>query len=455
MLLGVRTACTVRTSSPECRALPSELRRVLISQKAHPSRHGTCNRRSRTIARLPGGRPTQKVTSVDTSYDVVCLSHLRWSFVFQRPQHLLSRCALERRVYFVEEPIFGAGRARLLVTRSEEGVYVLVPHLEDGVADAELEQAAMLRDFLRSEHVLDYVLWYYTPMALPLAAELTPCAVIYDCMDQLCAFKNAPACLVERERELLATADLVFTGGHALFEAKKDLHSNIHAFPSSVDISHFAKARSIREEPADQRSILGPRLGFFGVVDERMDLRLLAGVAAARPDWQLVILGPVVKIDEADLPRAPNIHYLGGKSYAQLPEYIAGWDVALLPFARNESTEFISPTKTPEYLAAGKPVVSTSIRDVVRPYQGLGLVRIADTVLDFVAACEAAMEEPEGVRLLKADAFLSHQSWDKTWRQMRERIDAAVRKGRDTSSVGLNAASGADSESQSAVAGGE
>ena len=106
-----------------------------------------------------------------------------------------------------------------------------------------------------------------------------------------------------------------------------------------------------------------------------MDFELLSGVARARPGWSFVMLGPVVKIDEESLPRAANIHYLGSKSYAELPRYASGWDVALLPFARNESTEFISPTKTPEYLAAGLPVVSTSIRDVVRPYQELGLVQ--------------------------------------------------------------------------------
>jgi glycosyltransferase involved in cell wall biosynthesis len=362
-------------------------------------------------------------------------------------------------VYFVEEPVPTDGATRLVVTRSKEGVYVVVPHVAHlhagDSADAELEQARMLREFLRAERVRDYVLWYYTPMPLPLTKDLAPLAIVYDCMDQLSAFKNAPACLIERERELLATADVVFTGGHALFEAKKHLHSNIHAFPSSVDVSHFGQARLEQDEPEDQRAIPHPRLGFFGVVDERMDLELLAGVAAARPEWQLVILGPVVKIDEADLPRAPNIHYLGSKQYADLPQYISGWDVALLPFARNESTEFISPTKTPEYLAAGKPVVSTSIRDVVRPYEALRLVRIADTVSDFVAACQAAMEEPEGIRTLKVDAFLSHQSWDRTWRGMRERINAAVQRRNRAGILKIAKASAPELEPLDVASGGE
>lgn len=363
---------------------------------------------------------------MNNAYDVVCLSHLRWSFVFQRPQHLLSRCAQERRVFFFEEPVFVDGPTHLELTISEEGVHVAVPHIQHGSERIDEIQAQMLSELLRDQRIERYVLWYYTPMALPFTEQLHPLAVVYDCMDQLAAFKNASPDLVPRERLLLSRADVVFTGGNSLYEDKKSQHSNIHAFPSSVDVAHFAKARVKQDDPADQADIAFPRLGFFGVVDERMDLDLLQGVATAHPDWQLVILGPVVKIDEADLPRAPNIHYLGGKSYGELPAYIAGWSVALMPFARNESTAFISPTKTPEYLAAGRPVVSTSIRDVVRPYQGLGLVRIADTVDSFVAACAAAMAEPAGQRLLLADAFLSHLSWDKTWRDMQAQIDAAI-----------------------------
>src|SRR5687767_5401995 len=244
-------------------------------------------------------------------------------------------------------------------------------------------------------------------------------------MDELASFKNAPAVLKIREAELLGRADLVLTGGQSLYEAKRHQHRNIHPFPSSVDVNHFAQARRIRTDPPDQAGIPHPRLGFFGVIDERMDVDLVDAVAAARPDWHLVLLGPVVKIDAAQLPHRPNIHYLGSKTYAELPEYIAGWDVALLPFARNEATRFISPTKTPEYLAAGKPVVSTSIRDVVRPYGEQGLVHIADTVDAFVEASAACLTAESVARLEVVDAFLAHLSWDSTWRQMRRAITQA------------------------------
>ncbi|HEX8492836.1 MAG TPA: glycosyltransferase family 1 protein [Pyrinomonadaceae bacterium] len=362
-------------------------------------------------------------------FDLVCLSHLRWDFVYQRPQHLLSRSAKQRRTFFIEEPIFDDGPARLDVSTREDGVCVVIPHLPTGEISEVTRDAVLqgLIDSLFEKHAIkNYVLWYYTPMAMAFTRHLKPLAVVYDCMDELSAFKGAPPALREREAELFKRADLVFTGGQSLYEAKRHQHSRVYAFPSSIDAAHFAQAREITEDPADQAHIAHPRLGFFGVIDERFDIELLDGVAQAQPDWQLVMIGPVVKIDPNDLPRRANIHYLGGKSYKELPAYLAGWDVALLLFARNESTRYISPTKTPEYLAAGKPVVSTSIRDVVRPYGQQGLVHIADTVTDFVAAIEAAMNEDEQKRLRQVDAFLAQTSWDRTWANMYELIAGVV-----------------------------
>lgn len=362
---------------------------------------------------------------------LVCLSHLRWDFVYQRPQHLLSRCAKERRVFFVEEPIFSADSPwRLDVSVRESGVWVVVPHLSEGLSQDTVEATlkGMLDDLLAKAQIRDYLLWYYTPMAIPFTRHLEPLLVVYDCMDELSAFKGASPVLKAMEAELFKRADLIFTGGQSIYEAKRNQHPNVYAFPSSIDRAHFAKARNQIEEPADQVEISHPRLGFFGVIDERMDIELVGGIAEARPDWHLVIIGPVVKIDPAILPRHPNIHYLGGKSYQELPAYIAGWDVAMLPFARNESTRFISPTKTPEYLAAGKPVVSTSIRDVVRPYGENGFVKIADTVEDFVAAALELMNQNAGKSgwLSQVDAFLAKTSWDSTWANMMQLIEEAM-----------------------------
>lgn len=378
-----------------------------------------------------GERRSSAAPGATSQYDLLCFSHLRWNFVYQRPQHLLSRCARERRVFFFEEPMLGDGRPRLDVRYHEEGVWVVVPQLPKDLDEPAREQAQRaLVDELRSIYsIRSYVLWMYSPMALGCASHLEPVATIYDCMDELSAFLGAPPALRSRERELFARADLVFTGGRSLYEAKCRQHRSVHCFPSSIEVSHFARARAEQPDPDDQAALSHPRIGYFGVIDERIDLQLLAAVADARPDWQLVMLGPVVKIDVEQLPRRPNIHYLGKKPYAELPAYVAGWDVAMMPFARNDATRYISPTKTPEYLAAGRPVVSTSIRDVVRPYGIERLVSIADQPADFVAALERELAREDRPRWLeRVDQFLDGNSWDTTWKRMRDLIDTACRK---------------------------
>jgi UDP-galactopyranose mutase len=307
---------------------------------------------------------------------------------------------------------------------------VVVPHLPENLSEAEIDaaQKTFLNNLLAEHHIQRYICWYYTPMAVGFTHHLKPLAIVYDCMDELSAFKNAPPTLRDREAHLFQRADLVFTGGQSLYEAKRDQHPNVYAFPSSVDVAHFAQARNLTTDPADQANIPHPRLGFYGVIDERMDLELLAGIADARPDWHIVMIGPVVKINPENLPQRANIHYLGAKQYQELPAYLTGWDLAILPFARNESTRFISPTKTPEYLAAGKPVVSTSIRDVMRPYGQQGMVHIADTVSEFMVAADIAMQmdlQASGW-LSRVDAFLEQISWDRTWASMLKLIEEAI-----------------------------
>lgn len=367
--------------------------------------------------------------------DLVCLSHLRWDFVYQRPQHLLSRCASQRRTFFIEEPIFESSASwRLETSRRECGVWVVVPHLPKGMSQ---EMVSAMLQTLIDELFEEYsiaapILWYYTPIALSFTEQLEACCVVYDCMDELSAFKGASKTLREWETKLFKRADVVFTGGQSLYEAKQHQHSHLHAFPSSIDVAHFAQAKSITVDPPDQACIVHPRLGFYGVIDERMNLELVDGIAEARPDWQLVFIGPVAKIDLDSLPQRPNLYYLGSKSYQELPHYIANWDVALLPFALNESTQFISPTKTPEYLAAGKPVVSTSIRDVIRPYGQEGFVHIADRLEDFIEKIELAMQQgqPEHV-----DAFLAQMSWDQTWAGMMQQVETVILNSRRISNV--------------------
>jgi glycosyltransferase involved in cell wall biosynthesis len=364
---------------------------------------------------------------------LICFSHLRWDFVYQRPQHLLSRFARTSRVFYIEEPVFGAETPNLDISRREDGLRVVVPQLPGDLSEDVRHEVLreLVDELIAQESITAFVAWYYTPMALPWTRHLEPIAIVYDCMDELSLFRGAPAEMVERERELIEVADVVFTGGSSLYEAKRARSDNVHCFPSSVDAAHFRQARVRRPDPADQAEIPHLRLGFAGVIDERMDIELLEELATARPDWHLVLVGPVVKIDPNHLPKLPNIHYLGGKPYAELPRYLAGWDLALLPFALNESTRFISPTKTPEYLAAGLPVVSTPIRDVVSPYGAAELAQIGRTAQDFVQAIERELDRSATERrkwLKRVDGFLSTMSWDRTHERMSALIAQVITK---------------------------
>ncbi len=374
-------------------------------------------------------------TGLNGESAILCFSHLRWDFVFQRPQQLMTRLAQERPVVFWEEPEFvpALEESRLNVRPCRRSaVVVATPQLPSGLAPQQVDAAsrALLDQFVLRLKARRRVLWYYTPMMLPISRHLPADCVVYDCMDELANFKGAPPELLGLERELLERADLVFTGGYSLHEAKRGRHPDVYAFPSSVDRRHFERARSDPSAPRDQRDLPSPRLGFYGVIDERIDLELLAKTADSRPDWAIVMIGPVVKISEAELPRRANIHCLGGKTYDELPDYLSGWDVALMPFAINEATRFISPTKTPEYLAGGRPVVSTPITDVIRQYGDLEGVKIGEGAQGFVAACEQALALPrEGAWLTEADELLAQSGWDQTVERMWALVEARLRHG--------------------------
>jgi DnaJ-domain-containing protein 1 len=360
---------------------------------------------------------------------LIVFCHLRWDFVFQRPQHLMTRLAEHYRILLVEEPIYHEGQAHLKKTAVAPNITVIQPHTPIhswGFHDDQLPTLqTLLADLVPQGE--KPVVWFYTPMALPLLQAFDPALVVYDCMDELAAFKNAPKQLLQRESALLNMADLCFTGGPSLYESKKDRHPNAHCFSSSVDARHFEQAQNRGNSHPDQAHVAHPRLGFYGVIDERFDTELIRQVAAARPQWQIVLVGPVVKIDPKDLPQAPNIHYMGQRNYDDLPKFLAGWDVCLLPFALNDSTKFISPTKVLEYMAAGLPSVSTPITDVKVPYGDV--VAIADTPEKFIAACERmlAMNEDQQAALKeRMRAIVANTSWDKTATRMHELIQTTV-----------------------------
>ncbi|MCC7209913.1 MAG: glycosyltransferase [Anaerolineae bacterium] len=372
--------------------------------------------------------------------DLVCISHLRWDFVWQRPQHLLSRLSKTHRVLFVEEPMVRADlSAPMLEVFQGKGapnvtvMRLLYPGVDGqwiGHGDRRTQHiyARWLTRYLQAESYVRPILWLYTPMAAPFVNVINHRLLIVDVMDQLSAFKGAPAELVKYEQMILPRADLVFTGGVSLYRDKQRFNKATHLFPSGVEVEHFAQAcdRSRIECPAEFAQAARPVLGYFGVIDERMDLDLLRHLAEARPNWSVVMVGPVVKIGHDDLPKAPNLHFVGQRTYDELPRYLAHFDVALIPFALNDATKYLSPTKTLEYLAGRKPVVSTPIHDVVELYGEA--VHVAHNPEQFVQAVEAALAEPADARRAVQDRLLTMHTWNDIASRMNALIQAQLER---------------------------
>ncbi|MDF2812827.1 MAG: glycosyl transferase [Microvirga sp.] len=360
---------------------------------------------------------------------LVCFSHLRWDFVWQRPQHLLTRAAKSYDVLVIEEPVFKPQASpHIELGQRPHGITIAVPVLPEGLSPEDIieEQRDLVTKLIGRKGKVPRVFWYYTPMALAFTSDLECDLCVYDNMDELSLFRGASQALLTMEDELFTRADLVFTGGMSLYEAKRDRHRSVHGFPSSIDFSHFSKARNGRSDPNDQAIIRSPRVGFFGVIDERMDLDLVAAVAERLPGLSIVMIGPVAKIDPALLPQRANIHWLGGRTYDELPPYLSGWDIGFMPFALNDATRFISPTKTPEFLAAGVPVISTPIKDVVNPYGDKGLVEIARDADEVVAKIDLIFARPKAPWLARVDRHLAAGSWDKTWSAMERLISEGL-----------------------------
>ncbi len=386
----------------------------------------------------------------DIASALIVFSHLRWSGVYQRPQHLLSRFAKHIPVIVIEEPVLlsNSNEKPSFRETSDGNVTVLTPLLPDSSTSQfgfcketnRIISRLIEERFPRSSwwggqrfgsgsaHSHKPVVWYYTPMALgALPGSIDPGLVVLDAMDDLASFRNAPRELRDQEEAMLRTADVIFAGGPSLYEARRHRHPSVHCFPSGVDARHFATGAESMAPAADIAALPGPVLGFHGVLDERIDFDLIAKVADSRPNWSLALVGPLAKIEESDLPRRPNISYLGRQQYADLPSFLAGFDVAILPFALNEATRSISPTKTLEYLAAEKPVVSTAIADVVSLYGNV--VRIASDPADFITAVEAALAESGGDRRrrhARAQAHLLEHDWDAIADGMADRMIETV-----------------------------
>ncbi|HEV7838178.1 MAG TPA: glycosyltransferase, partial [Gemmatimonadaceae bacterium] len=370
---------------------------------------------------------------------IIVHSHLRWDFVWQRPQQILSRLAAHAPVLFVEEPIFlddlSTGRVDISVPFAN--VFRAIPHLPGSFRDDQDGAIAAVRSLVQESigdkgqlraRFTNPIQWFYSPVTAPaMLGAFNEIAVVYDCMDELAQFKFAHPDLARRERLLLANADVVFTGGHKLYRSKSRYHDNVHFFGCGVDVAHFSKARAAETEiPADVASLAQPVFGYFGVIDERIDYDLIAQLAEKNPEASVVMVGPVVKVDPASLPKAANIHWLGQRDYSQLPAYVKGFTTCLMPFALNEATEYINPTKTLEYMAGGKPIVSTAVADVVHNFTPV--VRVANSGAEFVSLAASVAENPDAALIAQGLRQAANSSWESIVSQMRKLISTAVAK---------------------------
>lgn len=367
-------------------------------------------------------------------YPIIVHCHLHWNWVWQRPQQFLSRLAKRHRVLFVEGPQISDRVATPSFTTQSLLEYPNITLLQTTMPAARWSDGAwidaqrrkMLQEALNTtlkNKFDDAVQWFYDPMAVTaFAGKMNEIAVVYDCMDELSQFKGAPPQLIERERDLLAKADVVFAGGRKMQESKSRFNANCHFYGCGVDIAHFGQARSTNTPlPADVAHLTDkPILGYFGVVDERMDLKLLAKLAAAA-DWNIVMVGPVCKIDPKDLPKNSNIHWMGGRDYSQLPAYTKAFDVCLMPFALNEATEYINPTKALEYMATAKPIVSSAVPDVVSNFAEV--VHIAQSHREFIAMCKDEAAQPNSARIAKGLEMAHSNTWDAIVTQLEKHID--------------------------------
>lgn len=355
------------------------------------------------------------------TYDMVVFCHLRWQFVYQRPQHIISRMAKEYKVLFIEEPIaFEPGEensGNLIIIN--DNLHVLQPRVSNINKIKNI-----IPQFVSNNHV-DFG-WFYSAAFVPLLEEFNFNTIVYDCMDELSMFKGAPSELIVLEKFLLSNAHIVFTGGKSLYESKKIHHKNVYCFPSSVDREHFEKAMNGVIVPDDIACISHPVVGYFGVIDERLDLELIREAAETHPDISFAMIGPLAKISEEDLPRLENIHYLGMKSYEILPNYLKAFAIAMMPFALNDATKFISPTKTLEYIAAGKPIISTPIKDVVRDFNHC--VTIVENAQEFSDAILFILENHHDLSLeFEYEEILEKTSWNKTVEKMSLLISKTAR----------------------------
>jgi glycosyltransferase involved in cell wall biosynthesis len=405
-----------------------------LSRDDHPSFSKPLPKRTRRLSAPPGtSRPKQRFFRSDFPIIVHC--HLCWDWVWQRPQQFLSRLSARHKILFVEtvgpDPQLSSAVARFWTAPNFPNITILRLQFPawrwSDAAFVDRERRGLVKEFVAGPGAAQFenpVQWFYDPMAVPaFLGQMDEIGVAYDCMDELSKFRSAPPQIKIREQKLLAAADVVFAGGRKLWQAKKLQNENSHFYGCGVDVAHFGSARKDDTKiPADIASLQKPILGYFGVVDERMDYELLVKLADANPDWSIAMVGPQIKVDS--VPQRANLHWLGQKNYTELPAYCKAFDVCMMPFALNEATEFINPTKALEYMATGRPIVSSAVADVVTNFGEV--VSIARSHEEFISLCRDALAKADTARTEAGLKQAAENSWDSIVTRLEQHIADAL-----------------------------
>ncbi|RYD58215.1 MAG: glycosyltransferase family 1 protein [Sphingobacteriales bacterium] len=358
--------------------------------------------------------------------NIICFSPIRWNQKDQRPQQIMRRLSQYSMVHFIEEPVYDATEAYLSHTVVAEHIHVFTPHLPGGISEEKCQtlQRALLDQFMRDCNFADYTFWYATPVAFAYSKHYCPSVIVYDCLEDIWSLKLPAEKLHDLEQQLLDRADLVFTSSHTQYWNKKDRNNNVHLLPATIDRAHFDCARGKVSEAEEQEHIPYPRLGYMGIVDDRLDTQLLADIADTRPDWHIVLVGPTAKMNAAQLPQRANIHYLGNKPYADLPSYLTGWTAAIMPIQEKSHMTSGLSFKTAECLAAGLPVIATPVKAIAAQYEKENLVMKANSAAEFVAATEAILFDGAADRswMERVNNFLDMSSRDAVTNEILNRL---------------------------------
>lgn len=381
-------------------------------------------------------QPDESLTITPTGkFDLICLAIIDWHFRFQRPQQLATQFARNgHRAFYTRLTFAGAEHPTVDVHPLGERVYEIVLPGEattniyrDDLCDPTLSQAFdALRDFIRQHSIAEAICLVQHPFWTPLAHRLKErygWKIVYDCMDDHSGFQYTHPEIVSREQALISSSDLVVASSRALFEYLSAQHSNCLLLPNAGDYAHFSRLPPRDASPI--ASLPRPVIGYYGAIAEWFDLEAVRCAAMAHPKWSFVLIGHTFGSNVQQLGDLANIHLLGEKKYAELPGFLAAFDVCVIPFLRTPLTEATNPVKVFEYLAAGKPIVARELPEL-EPLRDT--VRLYTTPAEFASELERAVRDDSPAQVAQRQSVARANTWEQRYQLLVPRLEMLYAK---------------------------